>query len=187
MHKLLAVVTVAILASSVISADGGINEATDLNDTDFESMEYSNVVYEEQEFTISLTLKNESTNISQINWITQVCINSGVCYPPKTIEMNTSDNKTWTASVVVDEDASYLNWRIDQIDDNDTVVRVPDTGFGWKIWSDCWYDGEEWGGNDTSCMTEEENDSVPGFIFSLTLSAIIIAGLMIQRSEGKYE
>ena len=96
-------------------------------------MEYSNVVFEEQELTISLTLKNESTNISQINWITQVCINSGVCYPPKTIEMNTTDNKTWTASVVVDEDASYLNWRIDQIDDNDTVVRVPDTGFGWKI------------------------------------------------------
>ena len=120
MHKLLALVTVAILASSGIAADGGINEATDLNDTDFESMEYSNVVYEEQEFTISLTLKNESTNISQINWITQVCINSGVCYPPKTIEMNTSDDKTWTASVVVDEDASYLNWRIDQIDDNDT-------------------------------------------------------------------
>jgi thiol:disulfide interchange protein len=86
-HKLLALVTVAILASSVIAADGGINEDTNLTETDFESMEYSNVVFEEQEFTISLTLKNESTNISQINWITQVCINSGVCYPPKTIEM----------------------------------------------------------------------------------------------------
>ena len=73
MHKLLALVTVAILASSVIAADGGINEDTNLTETDFESMEYSNVVYEEQEFTISLTLKNESTNISQINWITQVC------------------------------------------------------------------------------------------------------------------
>jgi len=84
-HKLLALVTVAILASSVIAADGGINEDTNLTETDFESMEYSNVVFEEQEFTISLTLKNESTNISQINWITQVCINSGVCYPPKTI------------------------------------------------------------------------------------------------------
>ena len=108
MHKLLALVTVAILASSVIAADGGINEATNLNKTDFESMEYSNVVYEEQEFTISLTLKNESTNISQINWITQVCINSGVCYPPKTIEMNTIDNKTWTASVVVEDRKSVV-------------------------------------------------------------------------------
>ena len=61
MHKLLALVMVAILASSVIAADGGINEETNLNETDFESMEYSNIVYAEQEFTISLTLKNETT------------------------------------------------------------------------------------------------------------------------------
>ena len=41
MHKLLALVMVAILASSVIAADGGINEETNLNETDFESMELS--------------------------------------------------------------------------------------------------------------------------------------------------
>jgi hypothetical protein len=79
-----------------------------------------------------------------------------------------------------------LNWRIDQVDNNDSVTRVPETGFGWKIWSDCWYDGEEWGGNDTSCMTEDD-ESLPGFILSLTLSSIIIAALIVQRIEGKYE
>ena len=187
MHKLLALVMVAILSSNVIASDGGINEETSLNETDFQSMEYNKIVYAEQEFTISLTLKNGTTNLSHINWITQVCINSGVCYPPKTIQMNTSDNETWTASVIVDQDATYLNWRIDQVDNNDTVVRIPESGFGWKIWSDCWYDGEEWGGNDTSCMTEDKDESLPGFIFSLTLSAMIIAGLIVKRSEGKYE
>ena len=161
MHKLLALVMVTILSSNVVASDGGINEETSLNETDFQSMEYNKIVYAEQEFTISLTLKNGTTNLSHINWITQVCINSGVCYPPKTIQMNTSDNET--------------------------VVRIPESGFGWKIWSDCWYDGEEWGGNDTSCMTEDKDDSLPGFIFSLTLSAMIIAGLIVQRSEGKYE
>ena len=92
MHKLLALVMVAILSSNVIASDGGINEETSLNETDFQSMEYNKIVYAEQEFTISLTLKNGTTNLSHINWITQVCINSGVCYPPKTIQMNTSDN-----------------------------------------------------------------------------------------------
>ena len=187
MHKLLALVMVTILSSNVVASDGGINEETSLNETDFQSMEYNKIVYAEQEFTISLTLNNGTTNLSHINWITQVCINSGVCYPPKTIQMNTSDNETWTASVIVDQDATYLNWRIDQVDNNETVVRIPESGFGWKIWSDCWYDGEEWGGNDTSCMTEDKDDSLPGFIFSLTLSAMIIAGLIVQRSEGKYE
>ena len=187
MHKLLALVMVAILSSNVFASEGGINEETSLNETDFENIEYNEIVYAEQEFTITLTLKNETTNISHINWITQVCINSGVCYPPKTIQMDTLDNETWTASVIVDKDATYLNWRIDQVDHNDTVVRVPETGFGWKIWSDCWYDGDEWGGNDTSCINEEEGDSLPGFISSLTLSAIIIAGLIVRRYEGKYE
>ena len=41
MHKLLALAMFSILASSVIAADGGINEDTNLNETDFESMEYS--------------------------------------------------------------------------------------------------------------------------------------------------
>ena len=186
MHKLLALVLAALLASNVIASDGGINEEANLDGTDIESMEYNSIVYANQEFTISLTLKNEITNLSHINWITQVCINSGVCYPPKTIQMNTLDNETWTAAVIVDQEATYLNWRIDQVDNNDSVTRVPETGFGWKIWSDCWYDGEDWGENDTSCMTEDD-ESLPGFILSVALSSIIIAALIVQRSEGKYE
>ena len=132
MRKLVALAVVVILSSNVMASEGGINEETDLSNTDLESMQYSNIVYAEEEFSISMSLKNETTNISQINWITQVCINSGICYPPKTIQMSTEDNITWTASVLVDEDATYLNWRVDLVDENDTIVKVPETGFGWK-------------------------------------------------------
>ena len=101
--------------------------------------------------------------------------------------MSTEDNITWTASVLVDEDATYLNWRVDLVDENETIVKVPETGFGWKIWSDCWYDGKEWGGSDSSCITEEESDSLPGFIVPMTISSIAIAALIIQRVGEKYE
>ena len=187
MRKLVALAVVVILSSNVMASEGGINEETDLSNTDLESMQYSNIVYAEEEFSISMSLKNETTNISQINWITQVCINSGICYPPKTIQMSTEDNITWTASVLVDEDATYLNWRVDLVDENETIVKVPETGFGWKIWSYCWYDGKEWGGSDSSCVTEEESDSLPGFIVPMTISSIAIAALIIQRVGEKYE
>ena len=72
MRKLVALAVVVILSSNVMASEGGINEETDLSNTDLESMQYSNIVYAEEEFSISMSLKNETTNISQINWITQV-------------------------------------------------------------------------------------------------------------------
>ena len=182
MHKLVAVAIVAILAFNVMASEGGLNEGTDLSETSILTIDASNVIYADSDFTISITLKDDAIeNISHINWITQVCINTGVCYPPKTIEMTTDDNKTWISIVDIDEGATYLNWRIDLVDSNESTTRVPETGFGWKIWSDCWYDGNNWGGNDNSCWPEEDTDSVPGFIMTLTLAAIGIAGLMTRR------
>lgn len=182
MHKLVAVAIVTILAFNVAASEGGLNEDTDLSETNILAIDANDVAYAEEEFTISVTLKDDAIeNISHINWITQVCINTGVCYPPKTIEMTTENNKTWNGIVEVDEGASYLNWRIDLIDSSENTTRVPETGFGWKIWSDCWYDGNDWGGDDNSCWPQEEEESMPGFIMPLTLAAIGIAGLMTRR------
>jgi hypothetical protein len=182
MYKLVAVAIVTILAFNVAASEGGLNEGADLSETNILAIDANDVAYAESEFTISVTLKDDAIeNISHINWITQVCINTGVCYPPKTIEMTTEDNKTWNSIVEVDEGASYLNWRIDLIDSSENTTRVPETGFGWKIWSDCWYDGNDWGGDDNSCWPQEEEDSMPGFIMPLTLAAIGIAGLMTRR------
>ena len=66
MRKLLALILAALLASNVIASDGGINEEANLDGTDIESMEYNSIVYSDREFTISLTLKNEITNLSHI-------------------------------------------------------------------------------------------------------------------------
>ena len=182
MHKLVVVAIVTILAFNVAASEGGLNEGTDLSETNILAIDANDVAYAESEFTISVTLKDDAIeNIRHINWITQVCINTGVCYPPKTIEMTTEDNKTWNSIVEVDEGASYLYWRIDLIDSSENTTRVPETGFGWKIWSDCWYDGNDWGGDDNSCWPQEEEDSMPGFIMPLTLAAIGIAGLMTRR------
>jgi|TARA_B110000914_G_C15334396_1_gene386237 hypothetical protein len=182
MHKLIAVTIVVLLAFNVAASEGGVNEDTDLAETNISVINADNIIYAESDFSISLILKDgEMDNVSGINWITQVCINTGVCYPPNTIEMNTGDNETWNGIVNIDEDATYLNWRIDLIDSNENTTRVPETGFGWKIWSDCWYDGNNWGGNDSSCWPEDEDDSVPGFIVPLTLAAIGTAVLMTRR------
>ena len=62
MHKLLALVMVTILSSNVVASDGGINEETSLNETDFQSMEYNKIVYAEQEFTISPLLSYKLPN-----------------------------------------------------------------------------------------------------------------------------
>jgi len=58
-------------------------------------------------------------------------------------------NGTWVAGVEIEADASYVNWRFDiQHDNNSTTERIPSLGWGWKIWSTCWFDGDSWGGDD---------------------------------------
>ena len=40
-------------------------------------------------------------------------------------------------------------------DNESEVDRIPDMGFGWKIWSTCWFDGVDWGGVDFQTIGDE--------------------------------
>ncbi len=149
--RLAPVVVVLLILPTVVGEGGGINSEIDLSDTPIESLSYpeSFTAHREGGGFISIELEiGINENVSSVHWVTQVCVNSGVCYPPEYNNMN-DQNGTWVAGVEIEADASYVNWRFDiQHDNNSTTERIPSLGWGWKIWSTCWFDGDSWGGDD---------------------------------------
>ena len=146
-----------LILPTVVGEDGGVNYESDLTDTPIESLSYPETftaLGEEGGYMdIELEIRIDE-NVSSIQWVTQVCVNSGVCYPPVYIDM-IDQNGTWSADVEIEADASYINWRFDiEHTNNSTSERVPPLGWGWKIWSTCWFDGSSWGGNDFSAEAE---------------------------------
>ena len=140
-------ISILILASTVVSAagGGGENQVTDIQNSDISEVTFSDVFYGNQDFDISVRLDDDS-NISSIQIWTQICVNSGLCYPPNPQDM-VKDNATgiWTAQVDPIDDQTYVNWYFDLIE-GENNTRIPDTGWGWKVWSDCWFDSEKCGG-----------------------------------------
>ena len=179
MRRVVAVLLVSILALSFSAAgESGVNESTAFDDTDIASSQYADVIHENGQFDMSLTLE-EGTNVTSMQWITQICINSGVCYPPETNDMNSEDGLTYSATVDVNDTATYINWKFVMHSEDGSEVSVPDTGFGWKVWSDCWWDNMTWGGSSTDC--QEEDERLPGFATPIAAAAIAMAALMARR------
>ena len=184
MHKFIAVTIVAILSFNVAASEGGVNEETPINGTDIESIDYYHVAQAGEEFSITVNLTEEAgNNVTEVSWITQVCINSGICYPPETHTLESENGDLWIGEIIPEDTATYINWRFEVLRGDENTTKVPENGFGWKIWSDCWYDGNNWGGNDSSCWPNDDSDEerLPGFIATLTLAAIATAGLMTRR------
>jgi hypothetical protein len=179
MRRVVAVLLVSILALSFSAAgESGVNESTVFDDTGIASSQYADVIHENGQFDMSLTLE-EGTNITSMQWITQICINSGVCYPPETNDMGSEDGLTYSATVDVNDTATYINWKFVRHSEDGSEASVPDTGFGWKVWSDCWWDNMTWGGSSTDC--QEEDEGLPGFAAPIAAGAIAMAALMARR------
>ena len=146
-----------LILPTVVGEDGGVNYEADLTDTPIESLSYpeSFTALGEEGGYMDIELEIRiGENVSSIQWVTQVCVNSGVCYPPVYNDM-IDQNGTWSADVEIEADASYINWRFDiEHTNNSTSERVPPLGWGWKIWSTCWFDGFSWGGNDFPAEAE---------------------------------
>ena len=124
------------------------------------------------------------SNVTSVQWITQICINTGVCYPPETNEMVSVDNDTYTATVDIDDTAAYINWKFVLHSEDGSESTVPETGFGWKVWSDCWYDNGTWGGDSSvgiGLCEPEDLDGLPGFAAPIAAAAIAMAALMARR------
>tara|TARA_B100000902_G_scaffold22557_6_gene27266 strand:- start:7356 stop:7916 length:561 start_codon:yes stop_codon:yes gene_type:complete len=175
-------ISILIFASSVVSAagGGGENQVTDLQDTGISEVTFSNVFYGNQDFLISVQLE-ENSNISSIEISTQICVNSGLCYPPESQNL-VKDNSTeiWSVSVSPMNGQTYVNWNF-VLNEGENDTRIPETGWGWKVWSDCWFDGENWGGeneNGGTCgQIVAENTPATGVIaaaMSVFIAAIVI-------------
>ena len=182
MRQLLVLLTVAMLALSVSGAgESGVNESTSTEGTQIAYINHASLVQEGGVFDMYVTV-NSGSNVTSIQWITQICINSGVCYPPEINDMEAVDNDTYTATVDIDHTASYINWKYILHSEDDSQASVPESGFGWKVWSDCWYDNETWGGPSTDCQGVEGVGSLlPGFVAPAAATAIGMAALMARR------
>ncbi len=184
MRQLLALAMVAMLALSVSGAgESGVNEATDTAGSGIDTVSHAEVVRENTQFEISVTLE-EGHDISKIEWVTQVCINTGICWPPQSQELiDSGDGQTFSGSILVDDYATYANWRFDITRADESTDSLPESGFGWKIWSDCWYDNETWGGPSSDCRDDAEDDTgmLPGFAAPLAVAGLSLAALIARR------
>ena len=59
-------------------------------------------------------------------------------------------------------------------------TRIPDNGWGWTVWSDCWFDGGEWGGDNcpNDEVEEEEESFLPALGIIATTGAMMIAAVI---------
>tara|TARA_B100000586_G_scaffold268677_1_gene245753 strand:+ start:1352 stop:1897 length:546 start_codon:yes stop_codon:yes gene_type:complete len=175
-------------------AEGGTNESTALDGTSLVSVETVDTAAANQDFSITVELDADAaSNGTQVGWTTQICINSGVCYAPETAALSPdSDGRLWTGSIVMDDESSYVNWRIELTWPDGNSSSVPETGFGWKVWSTCWYDvdSEQWGGDaalDDGCAGEplggeqEDEGWLPGFGGALAAASMAMAAFMARR------
>ena len=177
-------ISILIFASTVVSAagGGGENQVTDIQNSEIREVTFTDVFYGNQNFEINVQLENESDTSSIQIW-TQICVNSGLCYPPNPQDM-VKDNSTgiWTIQVNPIEDQTYVNWYF-ELNKGENKTRIPETGWGWKVWSDCWFDGESWGGENHNENIEGcgEIENTPSLgIVGVTMS-ILIAATVIRR------
>ena len=175
--------TLLILVSVASAADasqGGVNEEESLEGTGVESVLHPSAASAGETFEVSIRLNEESSsNVTSVTWVTQVCINSGICYPPETHSM-TVESDVWGGAIVPEETVTYVNWKIEIEWADGNTTSIPENGFGWKVWSDCWYENGTWGGDSTECKPTDSSFA-PGFAAPLAIASICMATLMIRR------
>ena len=169
-----------LLPTLVVAAEGGVNEESALGGTDIESISHDISATEGVPFDISVRLSEEADqNGTTVDWVTQICINSGVCYPPASLPLEKDESGNWTGTVIPDESATYLNWRFVLNYEDESKSTIPESGWGWKVWSDCWYDNGTWGGASTQC--QEADESLPWIPAPLLATSMAMAALMSRR------
>ncbi len=176
----MSLVLLVSMASTAAASQGGVNEEASIEGTGVESVLHPSVASAGEIFEVSVWLDEESeSNVSTVTWVTQVCINSGICYSPETHSM-TGDGDVWEGAIVPEETVTYVNWKIEIQWEDGNTTSIPENGFGWKVWSDCWYDNGIWGGESTECH-EADSSFMPGFASPLAIASISLATLIIRR------
>jgi|TARA_B100001996_G_scaffold199172_1_gene152461 hypothetical protein len=176
----LSLVFLVSIASPAVASQGGVNEEASIEDTGVESVSHPDFASAGEIFEVSVRLNEESaSNVTSVRWVTQVCVNSGICYPPETHSM-TDEDDAWDGSIVPEETVTYVNWKIEIEWEDGNTTSIPENGFGWRVWSDCWYDNGTWGGASTECQSDDSSFT-PGFATHLAIASMSLATLMIRR------
>jgi len=177
----LMVSSILLIFLSSVSGAGGVNEQMSLEGTSIVSMDYDDYVHASKTFEIEIVLDSQaSENGTKVIWVTQICINSGVCYPPENNEEWISeDGGKLIGSIDVDDDASYVNWRVKMNWSDGGEENFPESGFGWKVWSNCWFDGEKWGGMDDECNSEKDEHGGSLYLHLASFVSVILVLVMV--------
>ena len=178
MKRGLALVLCALLlVPAVMASEGGVNKDLDIEGTSISAISTPSESTDGVEFDITVTLDQDAANNgTSVSWTWQVCLNSGVCLAPVPEGLTSSDGgTTWVTTMTPVEDHSYVNYRItlEYADGNSSIY--PEAGWGGKVWSDCWVDGEESGGD--AC----EGDGLPGFTMLATVSVLGMMAIAVRR------
>ena len=170
-------VIVLLLAPAASASEGGVNEEMDLSGTPISEIQSPSVTSDGEEFEVAIFLDDEASgNGTTVTWVWQVCLNSGVCLQPTPETADYLPDGSWRASMVPVDDHSYVNYRVilNWQDGNETTY--PESGFGAKIWSDCWVSGNDSGGS--GCGGE---GNLPGFTLIFSAAALSVGALMVRR------
>lgn len=183
--RLVVVSGILLIFLSSVSGSGGINEQMSLEGTGIEEINYQDYIEEAKSFEIEIGLEPQtSENETKVIWVTQICVNTGVCYPPENNdEWLTEDGKKLVGSIDVDDDASYVNWRFKMNWSDGDEENFPQSGFGWKVWSNCWFDGEEWGGVDDSCNTKNGESKITSYSKIASIVAVFTILLLFLSKK----
>ena len=182
MRKVIVLLLCLIFIIPPVSAsDGGENKEFDIEGTQISAIDIPSTSTDGENFIITLTL-NEENNVTNVAWTWQICLNSGVCLAPTPEDLTSSDDgKTWTTSMTPVDDHSYINFRITLDFEDGNSTTYPESGWGGKVWSDCWISGDETGGD--GCNSEGGFLGLPGFtaIVAITVLGVVAIVTMNRR------
>ena len=176
--------SIALLNVASAAEEGGVNVEPNVDETIFSEITHTETTTDLEDWEITLTLSDDAiNNNTTFELTTQMCNNDGVCLPPTVAEVSTTDGKIFTSAVTTVEDHSYVNWRVKATytDDNDTTEMFPSKGF-YKTWSDCWFNGGEWGGD--NCPSENSADD-ESFLPALGLFATVVAVMIAVATRSE--
>ena len=180
MRRVLALSLCALLLIPLASAgESGVNKEMDLTGTAITIITTPDTSSDGVDFPITVTLDDEAaSNGTTVSWTWQVCINTGVCLTPVPEDLSgSSDGKEWMAKMTPVDDHSYVNYKITLNYDDGNSSTYPTSGFGGKVWSDCWVDGKVTGGD--GCP--DEGGILPAIGIAGALLALSLAATIIRR------
>jgi hypothetical protein len=168
-----------LLVPAVMASEGGENKDLDIEGTQISAIDTPSESSDGEQFDITVTL-NQENNVTSVSWTWQVCLNSGVCLAPVPEDLTSSDEgTTWVTSMTPVEDHSYVNYRITLNQEDGNSTTYPESGWGGKVWSDCWIAGDTSGGD--GCGDDGGFLGLPGFTLLTSVTMMGLVAIVIRR------